>query len=102
MRVEMICVQCGGPIEGKGKNATLCDECRRKHRIERDREVRDIWRTVKPVKRRQERPPMTLTEYNSSQRAKGMTYGGRPVVNTSPREPKFLEGLPRKWRRESE
>lgn len=95
----MVCVQCGAIIEGKGKNAQLCDKCAKENKRKQDKANIAWGKTYRPETKHREEARMSISEYNRFQRERGLTYGGKPLGSAFPREPKFMEGVKTRWRK---
>lgn len=94
-----ICPVCGAEYEAE-LYQRLCPDCQVKQREEAREAYKQSIRKEKAKSRKPEkRDGLTLAEYNRMMRERGLTYGGRPILNARPREPKFMEGVPTRWTR---
>ena len=93
------CRQCGGQMDRDGKRVRLCTSCVKKNKREYERKRdRSPDRAIITLEGKP-KPFISLSEYNRMQRERGLTYGGKPILNACPLEPKFMEGAWPKWER---
>ena len=93
------CPICGVEYEAEPYQR-ICHGCQNKNREEAREAYKQSIRKEKAKSWKPEkRDGLSLSEYNRMMRERGLTYGGRPILNAYPREPKFMEGVPTRWTR---
>ncbi len=91
------CPICGAEYEAE-LYQRLCPDCQVKQREEaREAYKQSIRKERTQARKPEKRDGLTLAEYNRMMRERGLTYGGRPILNAYPREPKFMEGVKKRW-----
>ena len=89
------CTECGKEIKNPSPRARLCDECRKENRRAQKRQERASYKSI--ITHEKSEPDRTLSEQNRFMRERGFTYGGKTILQCSPLEPKFLEGVKTRW-----
>lgn len=93
------CPICGAEYEAE-LYQRLCPDCQLHNREEAREAYKQSIRKEKAQARKQTaKDGLSLAEFNRLQRERGLTYGGRPLGDIFPAEPKFLEGVPTRWTR---
>lgn len=91
------CPICGAEYEAEPYQR-ICPGCQIKSREEAREAYKQSIRKEKAQARKQTaKDGLSLAEFNRLQRERGLTYGGRPLGDASPAEPKFLEGVKKRW-----
>ena len=91
------CPICGAEYEAE-LYQRICHGCQIKNREEAREAYKQSIRKEKAKSRKHTgKDGLTLAEFNRLQRERGLTYGGKPLGSAFPREPKFMEGVPRRW-----
>lgn len=92
--IKRVCHLCGRQYESWEPREMYCLGCKETAKAEAQKRkniARHCRAKIHRVETR-EQPTFTLSEYNRFQRERGLTYGGKPIINASPREPKFMKG----------
>lgn len=100
--IRRVCHICRMEFDSFATLELYCKDCKP--------EAERRWKEAENIRRRNrrkaakkpavpEKPPVTLAQHNAEQRARGLTYGGKPILQCTPREPKFLEGARSSWRK---
>lgn len=97
--IRRICRMCGETYESWQCHELYCPDCKgAAYAACYQRSKAKKARKNLPLRELLAQPDLTLREYNRQMRAKGLTYGGRPIqTGIYPREPKFLQGVKTRW-----
>lgn len=101
--IKRVCHICGKEFMSIHTREWYCPDCKgeaARRGLERKKEAARLRKRYHKPEPPKAGAGMTLTQYNRMMREKGLTYGGKPIEQgIYPREPKFLEGVKRRWKK---